>query len=600
MQQKGVHQSSADAPGTPYLRTLLLLLVSATFFEGFDASILALILPQIRDTFAVSESVLGVSRGLIEGGLGAAFFLARAADSIGRRRLLVISVIGYTIMTAATAFAWDIWSFTAFQFVARIFIGAEYAVAVTMIVEEFPAQSRAKALGKLLLGAAAGAVVVGLLLVAGVDQGRYEWRVLYLIGLIPLLGIAFLRRKVRETRRFEELGDDNRRGFFEPWRAEYRRNLVFVGIVHLLRSLPLFAGTSWFFYFGIREQGVAPRVLYATFIGAYGLGILGYWLCGWAMEHFGRRRTAVVWATAAAISTSALFRASDPVWLAALLLIAVFFGLGMAPALGAMSTELFPTAIRNAAAAWARNIFEISGFILGPLLVGVLGDHYTGVFGSVGDTVSLLAILFVPCALLMWRYLPETKGLELEQIMIEPDRSKPAVSNRGIVSVVSASLVLGIVTVMGLFWVGDLVRRPEGAAERFLQAASRGEAEHILEFGSVELATRLGVRDADAIEVGDATGTAVVTVPFKVTMESGEVTGELFVDGGRDVGYRVVEAQVTDVTGKIPSEGGPPPNPMPGWAWLVALGFGAVVALVCDRLIWWSGRGVVSREVIES
>ena len=83
-----------------YLRTLLLLLLAATFFEGYDGAILALVLPAIRDTFNVAESQLGVSRAIIELGLGGAFFLARAGDRWGRRTLLLWSVLGYTVMTA--------------------------------------------------------------------------------------------------------------------------------------------------------------------------------------------------------------------------------------------------------------------------------------------------------------------------------------------------------------------------------------------------------------------------------------------------------------------------------------------------------------------
>src|SRR5437868_4588001 len=130
-----------------YLRLLLVLLVSAAFFEGYDSSILALLLPNIQSTFHVSEAVLGLTRIPIELGLFVAFFVARLSDRLGRRPLLLWSVVGYTVFTAATALSWDIWSFAAFQFGSRIFLGAEYAVGITMIVEEYPATGRGRALG---------------------------------------------------------------------------------------------------------------------------------------------------------------------------------------------------------------------------------------------------------------------------------------------------------------------------------------------------------------------------------------------------------------------------------------------------------------------
>ena len=104
---------------------------------------------------------------------------------------------------------------------------------------------------------------------------------------------------------------------------------------------------------------------------------------------------------------------SKPVSFVALML-AVFFGLGMSPVMSAYATELFPTEIRGQAAAWIRNVFEIAGYVFGPALVGILGDHATGAVGNVGDTVSLLMLLQLPTLWLIVRYLPETKGRELD------------------------------------------------------------------------------------------------------------------------------------------------------------------------------------------
>src|SRR5882762_8315954 len=147
-----------------YLRLLLWLLVSAAFFEGYDASILGLLLPDIQSSFHVSEAVLGITRIPIELGLFAAFFVARLSDRLGRRPMLLWSVVGYTVFTALTALSWDIWSFAGLQFASRIFLGAEYAVGITMIVEEFPSHRRARALGTLLTFAALGTIVLGVLL----------------------------------------------------------------------------------------------------------------------------------------------------------------------------------------------------------------------------------------------------------------------------------------------------------------------------------------------------------------------------------------------------------------------------------------------------
>jgi hypothetical protein len=72
--------------------------------------------------------------------------------------------------------------------------------------------------------------------------------------------------------------------------------------------------------------------------------------------------------------------------------------------------------VRAQSAAWVRNIFEIAGFILGPALVGYLGDHANGAIGSIGDSVSLIMLLWLPGIYIVYKFIPETRGMELEDI----------------------------------------------------------------------------------------------------------------------------------------------------------------------------------------
>ena len=404
-----------------YLRLLLILLVSAAFFEGYDSSILALLLPNIQSTFGVSEATLGLTRIPIELGLFVAFFVARLSDRFGRRPTLIWSVVGYTAFTALTAISWDIWSFTFFQFASRVFLGAEYAIGITMIVEEYPVHRRARALGILLTFAALGTIAVGILLGAGLQDTSLDWRAFYLVGLIPLVILIPLRRRLRETRRFLEVKSgraeaEPRESMLVPWRPQYRRNLVLVGLIHMFRSIPLFGSTAWWAFYAERERGFSDDQVAFYIICAYGLGCLGYYICGRLLDRVGRRRTGIAYGIGAVTFTVILFQTTSQTVSFVALLLAVFFGLGMAPAMGAIATELFPTEVRGQAVAWIRNVFEIAGYVFGPAVVGILGDHQSGAIGNVGDTVTALMLLQLPTLWLVWRYLPETKGRELDEL----------------------------------------------------------------------------------------------------------------------------------------------------------------------------------------
>ncbi|GAA4068567.1 MFS transporter [Actinomadura miaoliensis] len=406
-----------------YLRSLLLMLAGASFFQGYDNQIFALLLSDIQSDFRVGESTLGAINIVSELGTFAAFFVARGSDRFGRRALLLWSVAGYTLFTALTALSWDVWSFASMQFLARVFVGTEYAVSVTIIVEEFPARRRGRALGVLLAAGAFGSVVVAGLLGSGLQDGPLGWRTFYLMGLVPLVVLGVYRRRLRETERFAALqaaraarAEQTARvkradpSFLLPWQPRYRRPLVLVGLVYVFTAIPHYGATAWWAFYAERERGYGSGEISFFVICAYGLGIVGYLLCGRAMERFGRRPTALVYAAGALVSTAVLFQVGDKRLAFALVVLSVVFGLGIRPVLGAFATELFPTEIRGQTAAWIRNVFEIVGTTAGPAVVGLLGDHTIGAIGTIGDTVTAVVLLYLPVIWLIWRYMPETRG----------------------------------------------------------------------------------------------------------------------------------------------------------------------------------------------
>lgn len=403
-----------------YLRLLIVLLISAALFDGYDGSILDIIGPGVMDTFALSEAGLAAVRFGIRLGAVLAFFVAQASDRVGRRRILIWSVAGFTVFTTVTAFSPNVWWFTLAQFFAEIFIGAEYAVAVTMISEEFPTATRGTALGKFSLSQAAGSILVPVLILIGIDQTPLEWRALYLVGVGPLLALTVLRRRMRETRmyvaRSEGLLGDARPGIMDPWRHPWREHMVVLAIVTFLRSFPIFAATAWWIVYAQNEIGLPQTVALLLIVGAYGLGIMGHYVAGRLIDSVGRKPVAITYMTLTWLFGTLLFQTRGAFWQALFVVLAVFFGLGVAPAMNAFYTELFPTRMRSTAAGWARNAFEIPGMLLGPVLVGVLGDHGSGALGSLGDAETVLMVLLPVAAYLVWQYLPETRGIDLAEL----------------------------------------------------------------------------------------------------------------------------------------------------------------------------------------
>jgi putative MFS transporter len=147
------------------------------------------------------------------------------------------------------------------------------------------------------------------------------------------------------------------------------------------------------------------------------MGAAGYVVAGRAMDRWGRRPTLVLYQAVGALFGASAFQLDAFAVLVPVLVVGIFFGLGGGAVTGALSTELFPTEVRGRAAAWARNAFEIPGAILGPLIVGYLGDQRTGAIGSIGDSASLIiAAAALPVLLLTLLSIPETRGVDLSAL----------------------------------------------------------------------------------------------------------------------------------------------------------------------------------------
>jgi MFS family permease len=233
-----------------YRRKLLVLLSSATFFEGNDNLVLSFVLALVLVDLGGSESDAGWLRAIAFLGTVCAFFLAGQADRIGRRRLLLITIAGYTVATALTALSPGLLWLTAAQFAAQVFLGAEWAVAITIVVEEFPRKHRGRALGMVTSMNTLGGIFVGVLAFVGLQNLGPGWRTFFLVGLIPLVLIMWGRRSMLETERYELVRSDERMAhlahasILEPWQPAYRTTVLAVGLVTFFRFFVVSAGPS--------------------------------------------------------------------------------------------------------------------------------------------------------------------------------------------------------------------------------------------------------------------------------------------------------------------------------------------------------------------
>jgi len=407
-----------------YLRLLLALLLPAALFNAYDSQLRALLLTQIKETFHVGTAAVGLANIPIGAGQFVAFFVVLRADRIGRRPILLWSILGYTVFTTLTALSWSLWSFAAFQFGAQVFIGAEFGVAVTLLAEEVPAVQRGRYLSWLLLVSPLGAVFAGLLVAVGFLHNPIGWRAFFLIAAVPLSVVAVARRHLKESRAY--LHAMHRRGrqatrslhervvdAFAIWRGQDRSHAGAVSTIAFCQGLVAAGAIGWWTYYAEHERHFSTALAGLFFAGAALFSVGGYGLCGHLMDRIGRRPTAAFYVIAAVICGVATFQLADPWVMLPFLLGTAFFGIGVAPVLSAFAAELFPTEVRAQASAWIRNGFGNTGSVLGPAIVGVLGAS-SGLLGSIGAAVSVVTLVYLVTLPIIWWAVPETRDIALD------------------------------------------------------------------------------------------------------------------------------------------------------------------------------------------
>jgi putative MFS transporter len=442
-------RSSVEAERVgPYLALLFLMLSSATLCDGFDAAMLSFAAPDARATLGIDREEWGYVNGITRTGVMASFFFLFFADRFGRRAMMMLTVLGFTVFNGLTAFVTDKWEFTACQTLARLFLTAEYSLAVIMAGEEFPARLRGRAIAILIslatvgvmgmaklqpyvllaegaesnaihgLGSWVVATGQGLL---GLTQDGASWRALYALSLFPLVLIFALRLAMRETRRFEAsraAGPAPRRSFREllhdaavPWRPEYRARTAMVALLWNCVFLVTAPSVVYWVIFAREDLGLTQFQVGDIVFWGYAGGVAGHFVAGWLIDRIGRKWTCAGFYVCAAVSIALLYQVPSVTGQYVWMIATVFCFAAANTSTHVYASELFPTEIRATGYGWTTNLVGRITEVVTPIAIGALSVQL-----GIPNSIAVVAIGPILGAALVLRYAPETRGMTLEQI----------------------------------------------------------------------------------------------------------------------------------------------------------------------------------------
>src|ERR687890_811244 len=169
---------------------------TAVALEGFDLVVLGVVLPALLQepgwgltpNTASLVSVVGLVGVMI-----GAMAVGAISDIIGRRQTVVWTVIIFSVLTLACAFAPNPFIFGLLRFLAGLGLGGVLPTAIAM-VNEFARTGRGgTATTNLMTGYHVGAVATALLGILVIE--RYGWEWMFIIGALPALVLVPLMLK---------------------------------------------------------------------------------------------------------------------------------------------------------------------------------------------------------------------------------------------------------------------------------------------------------------------------------------------------------------------------------------------------------------------
>jgi MFS family permease len=390
------------ATGRRTFWTVLLCWITV-MLEGYDLVVLGAIIPTLLKTqhlgmtavdatTVATLSLVGVAIGAVSVG--------PLADRIGRRRLLIASVVVFSVFTVLVPLAGSVTMFAALRLIAGLGLGACMPVSLTMMAESMPADRRARASTLTMTGYHTGAVVTSLLALQFSD----DWQVLfYALGAVGLVVAVIQWFHLPESEAFvkaKEAGASERAPFTELLKPTYLRACLGVWIASFMGLLLVYGLNTWLPKLMNDAGYPVPTAVTQLLILNLG-GVAGLLVGGWVADQKGIKGTTLGWFGAAAVMLACLsVKMENDLLLDVVVFFTGVFVFSAQVLVYAYVTNFFPAAIRGTALGSASGIGRL-GSIVGPSITGALVTagigHPWGFYSfALVAVLAVVAVLTLP------------------------------------------------------------------------------------------------------------------------------------------------------------------------------------------------------------
>jgi MFS family permease len=380
---------------------------------------------------AIGITLLGWGFGGLLGGV--------AADYIGRKRMMMLSILGYAIFTGMTAFAGSFTQLAILRFITGLAIGSEWSTGIALVAETWPNKARPKGCGFLQSGFGAGAVLAAIVwLILGIwnPMGAESWRIMFALGALPAFVCLYLRRALEESERWMTALKEQRwaataedaahgqghRGAQRPFtlteifrEPESRRRVLLATAMSFATTVGWWAVSSWLPAYTevLAKAAGEPAGVWGPRMGIiYNLGaISAYLVSGFVADALGRRL--FLFLTFLGSLLTSIWAYTFTGSLTTFMVVAFLngaFTLGFCFSWMAIYlVELFTASVRATAASFVFNGARLIAWVF-PIIAGQIVTS----FGGVAQAALIMSSVYVIGLIVPW-FVPETAGKPLPE-----------------------------------------------------------------------------------------------------------------------------------------------------------------------------------------
>ena len=283
--------------------------------DAFDFFLMVFILRAIAAEFHTEVKAVAVALTLTLAmrPLGALVF-GMLGDRYGRRRILMLDIIMFSVLELASAFAPSLAALLILRAAFGFAMGGEWGLGSSLTMETIPAEARGLASGFLQEGYACGFLLASV--VYGLLFETIGWRGMFAVGVLPALLVLYIRRNVQESPAWERMRAQPRQTLLQVIRGNVG---LFLYVVLLMTAFNFFSHGTQDLYptFLQSQRKLSTHVVSLIAIIANIGAIVGGVIFGMLSQRIGRRR-AIIAAALLALPIIPLWSFSTTIGLIAL------------------------------------------------------------------------------------------------------------------------------------------------------------------------------------------------------------------------------------------------------------------------------------------